>query len=69
MLIELCKSVKKKSLTEEEDDIFKFDKNKPLIYQAQENNLKKIKCMFAIEDNKKLLNFLKLVQHMMRGMV
>jgi len=69
MLLELCKNVKKKTVPEDDDDIFKYDKNKPLIYQTQENNLKRIKGIFAIEDNKMLLDFLKMVQHMMRGRI
>jgi len=40
-----------------------------LIYQTQEAKLKTVKTMFAVEDNKNLLNFLILVQHMMRGMI
>jgi len=70
LLIELCKVVKKKTVQDDEDeDLFKYDKNKPLIYQAQERNLKRIKNLFAIDDNNMLIDFLKLVQHMMRGRI
>lgn len=67
LLSDLCKNVKKKTVTD--DDIFKYDKHKPLIYQSQEASLKKIKASFAVEDNKMLLNFLKMIQHMMRGRI
>jgi len=67
-LTELCKLVKRRTQKEEEE-ASKNDKNKPLVHIHQEARLRDIVYGFAIKDNNRLLDFLKLIQCMLRGML
>jgi len=66
-LVELCKMVKRRTQKEEEDSHNQNSKTMPLIHIHQEETLKRIVNILAHEDNKMLIDFLKLIQNMLRG--
>lgn len=67
-LIELCKQIKRK-LQREGDHNKENSKAKPLIHVEQENQLRKIISQFAHMDDHMLIDFMRLIQSMLRGMI
>jgi hypothetical protein len=67
-LIELCKQIKRK-LQRDGDHNKENNKAKPLIHIEQENHLRTIIRHFANMDDKMLLDFMRMIQNMMRGMI
>lgn len=67
-LIELCKQIKRK-LQREGDHNKESTKAKPLIHVEQENHLRNIIRHFATTDDHMLLEFMRLIQSMLRGMI
>jgi hypothetical protein len=68
ILVDLCKTIKRK-LQREGDNNKEDSKAKPIIHLEQEKLLRTIMRSFAHTDDNMLLNFMRLVQNMMRGMV
>jgi len=67
-LVDLCKSIKRK-LQREGTGNKEDSKAKPLIHVEQEKHIRHIIRRFAQKDDHMLLNFLRLIQNMMRGMI
>lgn len=65
-LLDLCRNVKKRKQKEDLNEEEKV-RTKPLIFINQEIMLTKIVQRFAKQDEKCLLNFLILVQNMLRA--
>lgn len=68
-LIELCKMIKRRTQREEDDMNQKISKAKPLVHIHQEEILKNTIHKFAQLDNLLLIDFLKIIQLMMRGRI
>jgi len=68
ILVDLCKSIKRK-LQREGNNTKEDSKAKPIIHIEQEKELREIMRNFANTDDTMLLNFMRLVQNMMRGMI
>lgn len=64
----MCKSIKRK-LQREGTNNKEESKAKPIIHVEQEKHLREIIRQFANTDDQMLLNFMRLVQNMMRGMI
>lgn len=69
ILMDLCKNVKRRTQKEDDDGSSKNSKTKPIIHINQEKKLRLIVNKFAHEDYKVLLDFLKLVQNILRGRI
>jgi len=67
VLIELCRSVKKRLQHDELNEDEKVIRSKPLIHLNQEITLRKIVHRYAKQDEVVLFNFLNLIQHMLRA--
>jgi len=68
ILVDLCKTIKRK-LQREGNSNKEDSKAKPIIHVEQERQLREIIRQFANTDDLMLLNFMRLVQNMMRGMI